>query len=661
MDGFWWAARSRLVWTLGVTLWAALVPGRAWAEVGSGCRAAQNEWVSRCAATHGFDVHAYACPPGALIVRVASDPPMRFELSREADRGFVQAAGVAISPIGNFARWSDQPLPHRQALQHLTQCVETDPTLAVPQGQLTPHTAAPTKAAPRHHADSRSDEHQQPPLPWLLLGACICIFFSQRSWPVHDRLPRREWMMAIGLCLATMLVWVVRQPFGFFHQNGHGGLWVEYALNGHPGLAAYGPGYRELFGWVANIRPEVADRVVFAAQLLLASLSPLSLWILARAVGLSLLPTATVAAFATFDPLWARLATSESYFTAILSLLLLAAAVLARCTHKDFALRQAGGWLGCIGAGLLVAQAARIHPLAWIPAATVPAVVLAARGSWRRTIFATTLIAATVAVCAGPAIYNLLEGTLGQAWMPSLAFASGPPVALAILIPCVTALVGFKRWQRHRGSSQAGVEPRLLVLCALLLPLLVYIIGLTNFVRGDALWFRTAYVYLFVPALVALTFRLVSGQRGVAAVLALAAIGATQLRAGEITVFATDVVETNLVRQWRDTTELLPRDQPLYYLGRAGPRGLVLPLYARPLVTRLAAKDLADTQIPAGTLYYRSSLCATPDGRDPCRVFEHAHRLTPLQHATLPNVASQPWLPYPNGPLEVMLFKVDQK
>lgn len=82
-------------------------------------------------------------------------------------------------------------------------------------------------------------------------------------------------------------------------------------------------------------------------------------------------------ALATLDPAAMRLAGSESYYAVIATLLTLA--VLA------VVLGARGGRgrlvLGALVAGFLCAQAARIHPVAWVPAALVPLAIAVLPGA----------------------------------------------------------------------------------------------------------------------------------------------------------------------------------------------------------------------------------------------------------------------------------------
>lgn len=52
------------------------------------------------------------------------------------------------------------------------------------------------------------------------------------------------------------------------------------------------------------------------------------------------------------------------------------------------------------------------------------------------------------------------------------------------------------------------------------------------------------------------------------------------------------------------------------------------------------------------------SLCATEDGRAQCDAFERRYRLVAVERASLPAIASLPWLPFHGSTVEVVLYRV---
>jgi hypothetical protein len=63
-------------------------------------------------------------------------------------------------------------------------------------------------------------------------------------------------------------------------------------------------------------------------------------------------------------------------------------------------------------------------------------------------------------------------------------------------------------------------------------------------------------------------------------------------------------------------------------------------------------------QLYGGSFYYRSSLCATPEGRPACEALERGASLEVVEERELSAVASLPWLPLPGGPVRVGLYRV---
>src|SRR5262249_46392885 len=75
---------------------------------------------------------------------------------------------------------------------------------------------------------------------------------------------------------------------------------------------------------------------------------------------------------------------TEAYFMSIAFLCTSATAVFLVAAHELTAERRRSATALLVSAGMLLSQAARIHPCAWVLMATVPFVSLAANaGSWR--------------------------------------------------------------------------------------------------------------------------------------------------------------------------------------------------------------------------------------------------------------------------------------
>jgi hypothetical protein len=206
---------------------------------------------------------------------------------------------------------------------------------------------------------------------------------------------RSKKTLALGIAAflaASALVLFVRKlllPFAFFHQNGIGPSWIDVAL------------------------------ILFAGLML--------------------------------DPVLVRVAHSESYF-GIIIVFGCAAATLLLCGARRPDPKSATFVLAVLASGLFVAQAARVHPIGWVPLALVPLVVLLGPGLGKSRLLACAVaglgIAIVVAVTTGPALWAVVHGTLGAQWMhragPHLPF-SGLTVPFVALSLFVAWLLGGRR------------------------------------------------------------------------------------------------------------------------------------------------------------------------------------------------------------------------
>src|SRR6185369_10677232 len=156
------------------------------------------------------------------------------------------------------------------------------------------------------------------------------------------------------------------------------------------------------------------------------------------------------AALLAIDPIAIRMGATEAYFAAIAFLCMAASATMLLALHE----MEAGGrWRAAallLAAGLLLAQAARIHPCAWVLTATVPFVIPAGEaGSWRRRLL--TCVAAA-AVTGGVVLFtsasvlldvlgNIRTGTVFRPDPPSLS-----PLVWIALIATAYAMLAPRRW-----------------------------------------------------------------------------------------------------------------------------------------------------------------------------------------------------------------------
>lgn len=622
-----------------LVLLALLVATRAEAQP-DGCAGELLQWAARCADAHGVALRVTACPSDELAVlsaSVARGPSLRVELAR-GRRGFRAVGPHALSPIGEFPDWARAPAPLRDAFERTAACAATLPARPMRGGAVP---VAPTLAGP-----------SGPRAPWLLaLAAAIALLLARK---VPRESLRRN---AIGLVAggaATLLLRALRHPPAYFHQNGQGPLWVEHLFSGghHP----YGPGFAEVFGLLATRVPAAPERALFGAQSALAATQPACAWWVARAVGANPWVAGALALATALDPVLGRAARSEAYFATGASLMLLAAVAVARARSA---------W-GPVIAGLLLAQAVRVHPALWVPAALVPLVALLREGSPRdRALACARALAVTggvIALTSAPALLAVLRSDLAAHWMSaqSRGTSGGAPADLRLVALGVgvvgLALASPARWRA--------------ALPALLLVGVVATLRATdNYTRsGSPPWVVAAYARCFAPvalaALAALAATLPAGRRGapvVGAALALALVALTHRRLADLTRLPTDVLELQRAWTWRGA---LPRGAKVFFVGRAGNYVLTLPIHGGAgRALRTVSLDLAEPPpdlraFGPDTYYYRASTCASPPGAAWCDAFERAQRLRPVASWELPAVPSMRHLTYVTPRIHTGLYRV---
>ena len=490
--------------------------------------------------------------------------------------------------------------------------------------------------------------------PWLLVAA---VALALLGWllPSARRVPERRLRGAaifLGITAATFFARHLLLTPGFFHQHGQGPVWARYGII-HPSSCQYGPGFHDLYSFIGSYGRIDPERLLFPAQALLGALIPAFTFVLARRAG-ARLPVALAAAFAVaVDPIFARIAESESYYDTCAFLLFFAASALA-CGASRASLRSPRFHLCALAAGLLVAQAARVHPVAWAPAALLPLVVILIRGRLLDRIAlaacAAVIIAACVGLFAGPAIKFVLAGRMGDTWGPSLTVSPLRRVLGPLAILAVT-------------GAAAVVLPRsrdLLLRAGAALFALSFAQAANVMASMEPPWIFGAYARLYAPvllcALAALAAQLLppNGQRRVAFVLACAALLHTAIRGPWLMRSTVDAREARWVLDLRRT--LLPGTTGLAYLGQTSTGNVFLPMFTN---FPFHAGDRAF--LPPGVrvpYYLRSSLCSTEEGRPTCDAFERAHPdMTPVAEQRFSTIPEDE-VPYFENPVRVILYRL---
>ena len=604
----------------------------------TGCAPDLLRWADRCTRARTVALRVVACPSHELAVLSASvdgGAAVRVEFSL-GGRGFRVVGAHALSPVGEFPDWSRAPPALRDAFEQVVACAQDAPPRQMRGG------AVPVIPTLSRRAHAR--------VPWLLALAALLALAGARGigWGA--------WRRGAGIVLATgastLLLRASLHPRAYFHQNGQGALWIDalFTSEHHP----YGPGFSELFGFIAQRAPAAPERAVFAAQSLLAATQPACAWWIARAVGANPWVAGALGLAVALDPALGRGARSEAYFAVGTSLCFLALVALTRAAQS--------AW-GPAVAGLLLAQAVRVHPALWVPAALVPLSALLLEGSLkdraRAVAIALGVTGAVVVLSSAPAILAVLRSDLAAHWMSTQSRGASDvfdtrPAALGVA--CVAlALATPARWRAA-------------------LPVALAVVAFTamrltdNFTRsGSPPWIVAAYARTFLPvalaALAALVTALHGARRGAPAVgvgLAVILVALTNRDRAALTRLPTDALELQRAWAWR---ERLPRDAKVFSVTRAGRYVLVLPIHGGARGLRAVALDPEDPppdlrEFGPDVFYYRASTCSAPNAAAWCDAFERAHRLAPVAVYELPAVPSMRHLVYQVARIRVGLYRV---
>jgi hypothetical protein len=615
-----------------VTLLLALLAGLSFAtaasaQTPSNCEQAVQTWARACPDLGAACVRGIVCPPGSVILEVGCHPDdlLRVEIARAGPRAFRQVGDVGVSPVGNFPDWSQVAEGKRRAFDEVSACLARDPSLISP--------AAPRASGkPPAHARGSS-----PPWPWrlllgLLLGAVVC---AGRMRGVRNR----RTIGLLGLLFAgTLALRWLAFPAAFFHPNGQGAFWIACALDTDGSRFSYGPGYWEMFGWLARLPLASPEALVIGAQAALGALSPVCAWVVAREMGASRLLAWGSALVVAQSPILARISQSQSYYGTWASLLFVATAILMiGCPRKGEGRRRFA--LAVLAAGLVVAQAARVTPIGWTAASVLPLAVAARPGPLgarlRWAVAAAFGIGAVVAVTSGSAMLGVLRGPLGSQWLPETTARGLEPAELlrpALLVVAIIVLAS-----RHRASAAVRVLAAAVTLLWM---------DATCMIRSHPAILQRAFEAMWAPVLVGLAAALVAdlrarALRGAAAVGLVSWALVSSVRTWQVErELPTNVLEALWAEQWRGE---LPPGSTVVYLGRMGQHILVLPLYGEH--TRVAVEPWVlahDAPVPdlrqmgSNVHYYESSLCAGREARELCRALREQHGLVPIESRTLP-------------------------
>jgi len=459
--------------------------------------------------------------------------------------------------------------------------------------------------------------------------------------------------LALAVAVVAFLLRLGLGPWGPLHVNGHGPRFVAGAVREPAEIAAYGPGYHEIFAPIAALAPSSPDWAIFACNAFFSALLTPLAFAIGRLTGLTPRAAFAVALLLAIDPVALRMGATEAYLAPIAFFCTAASAALLVALRE---MATGGRWRAAtllVAAGLLLSQAARIHPCAWVLMATVPFVLLAGdSGSWRRRAamaVAAAVVSGGVLLCTSSTalldvLGNIRAGTVFRPTSPSLW-----PLAWVALAAAAYGLVVPRRWL---------AVPAAVSVAAMLLTRHAF----------DASWiWEQSYfrLYLTLPilAVVACVPPAWFDRRWLA-VSAAALLGLVWIRVGWPVV--TDRSLEHREYRWvREQLEQVPAECRVVHLAFAGRRVLLLPTYvgvARPAVAmdRRRPASVEAALSPAACRYYvHSSLCSTLEGRPECDALERRLTLVPIARASFADVRTRETFVHDSDWVETWIARVE--
>jgi len=594
-------------------------------------------------------VYAETCGSERLVLRLEPQGavPLRVEVSRVAEGAFRRVAGVGVSPMLQVDDFQRVPAAQREPFERLVAWMAQHPD-AIAFGGGGGRTEALRVPAERTSVGGGSEA--------LLIGALALAILARvgaRAPAVRDRLAALA-LFGVALPLRLLL-----GAWGPLRINGLGPLWVMAAAVDAKEAAAYGPGYAEVFGPLVRHLLLAPDHALFATNVFISALVPVLVFSLARPCGIDRARAVFAGLIVSFDPVSIRIAATESYVPVIAALTMTAAVgFAASALHAS---RRAPRRALCIAlaASLCCAEAARIHPAAWLPVALAPLATAGAAGLSVRRRLASGLVAigisgAVVALTSAANVFHAYESmltgeTMTAAWMWPFDGARSALVALATLAALL--LVARPRWPLAWGA----------------LSLVVLLSTRGNY--GQSVLWQESFDRLYLAPLLVGAVTLVPSRfartrafapLAAVALLALFARSAPRVFRGH----TTDQEEYDWARQ---ELARLPPSCRIAYVAFAGRRNLFLPTYLLEATGPAAALrldgrapiDVSFALGPVGCAYYaRTSLCTSVEGRDVCADVERQLVLEPVASASFPAVPSNQMMPYDRDRVESALLRI---
>lgn len=486
---------------------------------------------------------------------------------------------------------------------------------------------------------------------WMLPAAMVAILLTLRA----SRLPPRSGMVPV--LVLTAIATVLRLalgPWGPLHVNGHGARFIAGAAGSPDFIAAYGPGYAELFGPVVALLPSNPDRAIFACNAVFSAAMPALWFVIGRLMALPMNVALAAATLLAIDPSAIRAGATEAYYLPIGFLCTSASAVLLLAARAFDDGRRGNATTLLVAAGMLLSLAARVHPCAWVLMATVPFVLLAAPADdWRRrllVLFAATAVSGGVLLSTSADVVldvlgNIRTGTI---------FRPDPPSPWPLCAIALGAVMYAVATRRGGLALAAGVA-------------IAAMVTTRQAFAASWIWEQAFFrLYLTLPLLAVLAWvgpPLLRRRWIVVAATILLLVA--WIRFGLPNV-ATRSIEQLEYRWVREQIGRLPPECRLVYLGSANKRFLALPIYVAPRRETVAmdlgrASTVEAALSPAACLVYlRTSLCSTNEGRPDCDEIERRLTLAPIASASFPAAGEFEGFPHDRDPVDVAIARVER-
>jgi hypothetical protein len=499
-----------------------------------------------------------------------------------------------------------------------------------------------------------------------LVAATLCVGVVALA----RRLGRRDLDVALATLLSALALGLrlALGAWGPFRIHGVGAMWIAGAAGNPDAIAGYGQGYAELLGPIAALAPASPDYAIFAANAVASASVAGAVFATARLAGLRRAHGAAAALLMAFDPVSIRFAATESYFAAGTAFVAWATVCAMAAARRAANGGAAAAVARAVGAGVLVAAGASLHPVTWPPLALAPVAALAVHASVgvsRRIALSACIglvVVGTVLATSAPALLDVVQGLRSGVLIHDMQLGgvlgdvSVPKSASMLLGVCVAALA----W------CAAGRVPWLGVPVALALATALY----TRDVYSQSWLWQQSFcrLYALAPAVAAVAILPWPASHGRSWIAwAAATTSALVLWAARGVPVITARTTEHLEYRWiRPFLAALPAECRVVYPAFVGYDTLILPTYVAPSRARSSFIEVRTEQPfaleqvlpPTGCMYFvRTSVCSKAGVREHCDHLEHRLSLTPVSRATFPALPSSDQVVY-EGDVQTVISRI---